>query len=252
MLDIKSIHAFLNDILSPDNFKDIAVNGIQVENEAVIKKISFAVDASLETIELAAENKSNLLIVHHGFYWNRQNTITGIFKKRIKMLLDSDIGLIAYHLPLDAHNEYGNNIQILKKFDLEKKEFKPFGFYHGEHIGWQTELNNPLSIEKIIELIEIKNHSYKFLDFGKKEIKKIGVVSGGGDFAFDEAVTCGLDLFITGDSSHVLYHSAKENKINILFAGHYFTETFGILAIKKLVEEKFNITAEFLNIPTGL
>ena len=128
----------------------------------------------------------------------------------------------------------------------------PFGFYHNNNIGWQVNLNKPIFIEEIFNNLYISKNNIKYLSFGNKEIFKIAVVSGGGSFCINEAINNKIDLLITGDLDHLLYHTAKENKINILFAGHYFTETFGIKAIQNIIENKFKTQTFFIDIPTGL
>ena len=168
--------------------------------------------------------------------------------------MENNIGLIAYHLPLDMHFKYGNNIIILKNILKKPSNYSPFGLYHNNYIGWQTYLKNPMFIEEISSNLGIllNDNNFKYLAFGNKEIRKIAVVSGGAASCFDDAIKNKVDLFITGDRDHTLYHSAKENKINLLFAGHYFTETFGIKALQKAVEKKFNISTCFIDIPTSL
>ncbi len=255
MTNIHKIQSFLKKLLDPNTISDISLNGIQVENDGKeIKKIAFAVDASIASIEKAVKNECTLLIVHHGFFWGTPIPITGIFKQRIKLLLENNIGVIAYHLPLDLHADYGNNIMILKKILKTSYDISPFGQYHKNLIGWQANLKKAIFIKEILNNLEISidDKSIKYLSFGKKEIKKIAVVSGGGSSCFNEAVNKNIDLFITGDQDHTLFHSAKENKINILFAGHYYTEIFGIKAIQKVIEKKFKIETCFLDIPTGL
>ncbi len=255
MVNINKIQSFLKELLDPNNISDIAINGIQVENDgSKINKIAFAVDASIISIEQTILKKCNLLIVHHGFFWGNQQPITGVLKNRIKLLLDNNIGLIAYHLPLDMHSQYGNNIIILKKVIKKLSYYSPFGMYHNNYIGWQTNLKKPMFIEEISKNLDISlnDNTFKYLAFGNKEIRKIGVVSGGAASCFNDAINNKIDLFITGDRDHTLYHSAKENKINLLFAGHYFTETFGIKTLQKVIEKKFDVYTCFLDLPTNL
>lgn len=255
MANIYEIQSFLKELLDPDNISDHGLNGIQVENDGSnIKKIAFAVDASIASIEQVILNECNLLIVHHGFYWGKPQPIIGTFKNRIKILLENNIGVIAYHLPLDAHPEYGNNIIILKTILKSLPGLSPFGLYHNNYIGWQVSLNKPIFIEEIFNKLNLSknDNTIRYLPFGNKKIIKIAVVSGGGSFCINEAIDNKIDVLITGDSDHTVYHIAKENKINILFAGHYFTETFGIKAIQNIIENKFNTQTYFIDIPTGL
>lgn len=248
-ITITLINSFLKEYLKPELIKDIAINGIQVENEGEIKKIAFSVDLSEELITKVLSNKCNLIIVHHGIFWGTPFPICGSIRKRIKLLLENNIGVIAYHLPLDMHPEIGNNAQILKK--ITNNTLLPFGFDKGIYYGYQVEVENT-SIEKIKKLLGLKNEDGIYLNFGKNEIKKIAVISGSGAKFLNEAIESKVDLFITGETEHSIYHLAKEEKINILFAGHYYTETFGVKALMKLIKEKFNLETEFFDIPTGL
>jgi len=245
---INEINNFIKTYLSSDTIKDIAINGIQLENDTDIKKIAFTVDLSNDSINSAIEKKCNLIIVHHGIFWGSPLPITGTFKNRIKLLLDKNIGLIAQHLPLDMHPEIGNNAQILKLLDAN--ELLPFGMEKGCFYGYKTEFPRGLTIEQINNKLNIKNKIY--LDFGNKSIKKTAVVSGSGSKFLNEAINDNIDLFITGDSEHIVYHAAKESGINVLFAGHYYTETFGIKALMGLIEKNFKVETFFIDIPTGL
>lgn len=252
MADIFTINNFLKNILDPNNMQDVAINGIQVENDGgEIKKIAFAVDASFIAMEKAIKEGCSLLITHHGIFWGKVEPITGMIRKRLKLMLENNLGLISYHLPLDANLEYGNNSEILRKLGIH--QLKEFGQYKGNYIGYKGELDKPLTIEEICNKLGIilNTNKMNYLGFGKKNIKKIGAVSGGGGDNLYDAIKEELDLFITGDASHQLYHVALENKINVLFAGHYFTETFGIKAIQNRIEEEFKISTIFCDIPTG-
>ncbi|HOJ64395.1 MAG TPA: Nif3-like dinuclear metal center hexameric protein [Spirochaetota bacterium] len=253
MTNIFTINNFLKEILDPNNMSDIAINGIQVENDGnEIKKIAFAVDASFAAMEKAIKEGCSLLITHHGIFWGKVEPVTGIIKKRLKLMLENNLGLISYHLPLDAHPEYGNNAQILKKLGIINMQ--PFGKYKGNLIGFKGECEKPITIENICDKLGVilNKNNVSYLGFGKKEIKKIGVVSGGASDNVYDAIEEKLDLFITGESSHEIYHTALENNINVLFAGHYHTETFGIKAIQNKIEEEFKIYTIFCDIPTGL
>lgn len=253
MINIYTINNFLKNLLDPDSMADVAINGIQVDNDgSEVSKIAFTVDASYASIEKAAEEKCNLLITHHGIFWGKVEPITGAHRNRIKRLLDANVGLISYHLPLDAHFVYGNNIQIIKEIGVRSPE--KFAPYKGNLIGYTGNLDKSLSIDEIAAKLglDLKAKGVNYLGFGNNDIKKVAVVSGGaGDNVFD-AINSDADLFITGDSYHELYHVALENKINVLFAGHYFTETFGVKALMKKIEEEFGLKTTFLDIPTGL
>lgn len=253
MINIYTINNFLKNLIDPESMADVAINGIQVDNDgSEVTKIAFTVDASYAAVEKAAEERCNLLITHHGIFWGKVEPIVGAHRNRLKRLFDENIGLISYHLPLDAHSEYGNNIQIIKKLGVKFPE--KFAPYKGNMIGYIGNLEKTLLIDEIASKLglNLRAKGVNYLGFGAKDIKKIAVVSGGaGDNIFD-AMKSEADLFITGDSYHELYHVALENKISVLFAGHYFTETFGVKALMKKIEEEFGLKTAFLDIPTGL
>lgn len=252
MPSIHEINRFLKETLDPSGMNDSAMNGIQVETEADISRAAFAVDASLAAIEAAVHEKCGLIVAHHGFFWGSPLPVAGNHRKRLSLMLEKRVGLIAYHLPLDAHSEYGNNSGILRALGLKNPE--PFGRYKGNTIGFVARSPEPLKIKTVMERLGMpRNESAPaLLEFGPEKIYTVAAVSGGGAMSLDEAVERGADLFITGDASHQMYHAAKEAGITVLSAGHYFTETFGVRALMDPLEEKFGIETFFLDIPTGL
>ena len=250
MQTINTINQILTELLMSSPVPDFGYNGIQVENSGEIKKVAFAVDVCEETIEKAIRSKCNLLIVHHGLFWGKDLPITGGHYRRIKALIENNVGLLAYHLPLDGHPEVGNNAQILKK--LSASNFKPCGFHKGFAVGYIGELEKPTEIADIAKKLEIPSDSLKILPFGKKEVTKVGVLSGGGGHYFQEFVDAGAELFITGDAEHILYHSAKEQNANIIFGGHYYTEIWGVQALQRFIAKELLIDTEFISVPTGL
>lgn len=246
MVNAKEISGFLNEELKVKNFEDYANNGLQVENTEEIKKIGFSVDASLETFEKAKEAGCQMLITHHGMMYKGLTHINGHHYERVKFLIENNIAVYCAHLPLDAHPIHGNNIQIVNILKLKK--IKPFGEHHNQTIGYQGEFSGTLEdVKKALEENGMKTRS---LDFGKKEIKTVAIISGGAAENTFEAIQKGVDLYITGESSQYLHHLAKENKINVIFGGHYETEVFGVKALMPLLKEKFNVEVEFIDVPT--
>lgn len=250
MTDINAINNYLNELLDQDKMPDYGINGIQVECDGEINKAAFAVDASLESISEAVEQNCNLLVVHHGLFWGREQAVKGAHRKHLKLLLENNIGLIAYHLPLDRHPEYGNNALILQ--ELGVRELAPFGFYKGKNIGFSGELVMPVNIDGIVSHLRWDRDIVRSLNFGPELVQKVAIVSGGGGSHFSEAIEAGIDLYITGDAQHVVYHPAREHSISVLFGGHYQTETYGVRALENLLKEQFSLETVFLDIPTGL
>jgi dinuclear metal center YbgI/SA1388 family protein len=229
---------------------DSSLNGIQVGNlENQITKIALMVDSSLEGFKRAQSIGANLILVHHGMYWGKPIPIKNTHYNRIKFLLDNDIALFASHLPLDAHMELGNNISLGLKLGLGNIE--PFGRYKGSTIGVKGELENPMTLSEVNYLLSGNSSTSYVIPGGNSIIKTIGIVSGGAPSNVLEAIDEGLDLFITGDKSHELYHNCIESGINMISAGHYLTETLGVQSLGNWITREYGIESIFIDIPTG-
>ena len=255
-MTLNELDKYFNSFLKKENFsRDISLNGIQIQNSAPdlkqIKKVAFAVDASEETALKAAECGADVLFCHHGLFWGQCETITGNVYKRINAFLKNDIALIAYHIPLDANKPYGNNWGLAERIGLTKA--KMFGEWRSMLAGYYGSLKKASAIDELAEKVLLPGEKpIAVLNFGKKQIKTAGIISGGAAEDIREAVELGLDVFITGEFSHELYHYAKENKINVIAGGHYQTETVGVnLVMKKLAKEK-KMDVEFIDVPTGM
>lgn len=241
---------FLDDLLKTSEIEDYSYNGLQVESKCDIENIYGGVDATMEFFNKASNPRNALYIVHHGIFWknNDPRIINGNYLK-INFLLNTNSSLYASHLPLDLNKTYGNNISLLEFLGVEKDSIAPFGLYHGISIGFRGEFKNPITIYDISKKLETiaKDKVYTF-PFGKREIKTIGVVSGGGSFAGSEALKLNLDLFLTGETDHTLYTFANDSKLSVVFATHYATETFGVRNLGNLLSQKFNINFTFIDL----
>ena len=248
MVLLKEVVEFLDAELGIKDVEDSSNNGLQVEGKKEIKKIAFAVDACMEVFEKAKD--FDMVIVHHGISWEDSlKYLTGINYSRVKFLIDNNIALYAAHLPLDKHPKHGNNAEFCRILGL--KHIHGFGDYHGQVIGFVGE--KEISLNDFVNEINKKlNSSCKVFDFGNERIKNIGVVSGGGSSALNEAIEKGLDCFVTGEVPHQAYQLAKEGQINLIAAGHYATETLGVKALMNLVKEKFDVETVFIDAPSGL
>lgn len=248
MTSAREISEYLNKLLSIEDFEDKSVNGLQVENNQEVKKVAFAVDMGLETVIKAREAGAQMLVVHHGLIWNALLTITGLDYKKIRELIKSDIALYAGHLPLDAHPKYGNNAVLAKILKLKNQE--PFGAFAGKKIGIKGETT--LSIDGVRKVLRENSMRDELMPFGKKAIKKVAIISGRAAFEVKQAIAEGADLYVTGEPLHEMYHLIKEGKINVIFAGHYETEVWGVKELSKLVSKQFNVQTQFLDIPTSI
>ncbi|MFC1493546.1 Nif3-like dinuclear metal center hexameric protein, partial [candidate division KSB1 bacterium] len=195
--------------------------------------------------------RADLLFVHHGLYWGKPFALTGFHADRIKLLFKNELSLYAVHLPLDLHPEIGNNAGILKMLDFEVGE--PFGEYHGIKIGYKGILKYSIKYDDFLARLKKNlNVTPTGFRFGSDSVSNIAVISGGGASMIEQIVGTNIDTFITGESDHVSYHTAKELGINLVFCGHYATETIGVKNTGRLLEEKFGLETVFLDIPTGM
>jgi len=250
-MELYELISYMDDYLRVTEISDVSINGLQIEGKKEVKKVCLGVDSSLEIFKEASKRKADLILVHHGLIWGGLKSIRGLVKERISYLLENGISLYAAHLPLDMHPEVGNNIGLIKILNLSEPE--PFGAYHGLKIGFKGKYEKMKSIKEVSKTLEralpAKVESF---NFGPDKIKSVGIVSGGGGSAFEDCIKEEIDLFITGEPSHTIYHIAKEAGINLIFAGHYATEKLGVMALGKNIEEKYKIKTEFIDIPTGL
>jgi len=248
MVNAKQIAEFLNEELKINDIEDKSNNGLQVENTGEITKIGFAVDACLETFEKAAEAGCQMVIVHHGMIWGGIKYVKGTTYNKIKFLINENLALYASHLPLDRHEKYGNNAELARILGLN--DVKQFGYYNNKKIGFIGEKETTLEeVQKTFKENGILNNT---LAFGKKEIKKIAIISGGAADELSQAISANADLYITGEPLHTAYHMAKENKINVIYGGHYETEVWGVKALMPLLKDKFNVEVEFIDVPVPM
>jgi dinuclear metal center YbgI/SA1388 family protein len=250
-ISLKKLVSFLDAELSLAEFpQDDSVNGLQVEGREQVGKVGLAVDACEGTFEMARGKNVDFLLAHHGLIWGGISSVRGVTRKRIKALLDSGISLYACHLPLDWHPLYGNNAELLRVLSIRK--MGEFGEYHGKKIGYWGNTKAPMSMGEFVKLVDktLKVRSW-YVDFGRR-VRNVGVVSGGGWSAIHDAEELCIDTFLTGEASHSAYHLAKEMKVNLVFSGHYATETLGVKAVGRMLKKKLGLAVEFIDCPTGL
>jgi len=232
--------------------KDDSVNGLQVEGNAAVQKVAVACDAALETIEKAAAEKADMLVVHHGLFWNSDlpKKVDFVWRRRLQTCLDAGLNVYAQHLPLDAHPTLGNNVLLGQALGLQG--LTPACEYAGAKVAFKGQLKKPVTVQAFAKTVEAKVGAvYKTLAFGPEKIKNVAVCSGSGGFCTSSAKDEGFDTLVVGEFKHSDYHDAKENGVNVVEAGHYNTEVFGVQAVGKWLEEKFGVPYVFLDVPTG-
>jgi dinuclear metal center YbgI/SA1388 family protein len=230
---------------------DKALNGLQVTREdRELKSAAFAVDACMESFTRAREWGADLLFTHHGLFFGRSRAVTGVLFRRLSYLLENRLALYSVHLPLDLHPRLGNNAALAGLLGLNER--CGFGDYHGFKIGVKGTLPAASTPAELMD--KLGKHGIippRCLAFGPAIVNTVGIVSGGGASDVREAIDEKLDLFITGDASHDIYHECAEAGINVIFAGHYLTEVWGMKALQKAVTEQTGLRTCFIDIPTG-
>lgn len=237
----KDLENFLNSFLNIYEYSDYCPNGLQIEGTKEIKKIAYAVSATKESIEKCVALGADTLIVHHGLFWkfHGPKAIKGAFAKRVKPLIQNDINLFGYHLPLDAHPEVGNAASIAKKLQLQ--DLTPFGDYKGSPTGISAKFSEEISVNNLGKKLEgILNHNVIISSEDKNaKIKSIGIITGGANSDWILAKRAGLDAYLTGEISEHDWHEAKESNIHYFAGGHNATEQFGVQSLMEVIKKNF-------------
>mgnify|MGYP001187428396 CR=1 FL=1 len=251
---LSELDAYFRSLMDFDRFErlDGSLNGLQVgRRELDVTRVAFAVDASLETFRRAVGASAQMLFVHHGLFWGRELRVEGVPYDRLKFLIEHDLALYAAHLPLDLHPEFGNNIGIAAALGLSDVE--PFGLYHGVAVGFKGVFERPRRLQEIASILfGSTQENYGLLPFGPELVRTVGIISGSGTREAEQAITQGLDLFITGEISHQIYHPCLEAGITVLAAGHYRTEVWGVRQLAEKLARERNVETVFIDVPTGL
>jgi len=245
----RDIVSYLDECLAVASIDDSSRNGLQVEGAEEVHRVGLAVDASLEAYRRAAEAGCQMLAVHHGIIWNGLQSVTGVWYRHLRFLIEQDLNLYAAHLPLDLHADLGNNARLASMLNL--RETVPFGMYRGRMIGFAGRRPDRPTLETLVaELSAGLGGPCTTLPFGPPRIASVGIVSGGGSDALPEAVQKGLHCLVTGEPNHANHHFALEAGISVVYAGHYHSETPGVKALGPMLEKQFGVETVFLDVPT--
>ncbi|MDQ6749942.1 MAG: Nif3-like dinuclear metal center hexameric protein [Actinomycetota bacterium] len=241
---------YLERLLEPSRFEDHCPNGLQVPGRTNVEHVITGVSASLELFQRARSAGADLILVHHGLFWEGQSrALTRSAAERLRLLLDAEVGLAAYHLPLDAHPDVGNNALIVEGLGCVGRE--PFGLHRGRPIGFSGDFPGEgiASTELFARVDALTGRAALVFDGGPARVRRVGVVSGGGARNLDDAVAAGLDAFLTGEPSEPAMALAREASVHFIAAGHYATETFGVRALGERVADHFGVGHEFIDLP---
>jgi dinuclear metal center YbgI/SA1388 family protein len=250
---LESVLQYLDQYLRVADHPDYptALNGLQVAGPEEVGLVVTAVDASEASIRAAVERAADLLLVHHGIFWEGLRPISGRHFRRIEALIKGEVALYSCHLPLDSHPEVGNCALLGRALGLTLEG--RFGDYRGTPIGWWGRLPEPMDAYRLEGMLEgVVGSGVRAIPGGPELVERVGVVTGGGGSFIPEAVALGLDAFVTGEGSHHHYFDAVELGIHVLLGGHYATETLGVRALGDHLAERFGLETEFVDLPTGL
>ena len=243
------IIAYLDDLLEIDAFTDYGSNGLQVPGGAEVSRVVTGVSAQRELFERAAAEGAQLVLCHHGLFWRKQpDTIDERRRDRLKALFDADMSLAAYHLPLDAHPEVGNNALICAALGLERAE--PFAEHNARPIGFVGRSAEGIPFAELRRRCAAAFEQEPFIwECGPDPVRSVAVISGGAPGDFGEAIELGVDAFLTGEAAEHVMATARESGVHFIAGGHYATERFGIRRLGELVAERFRVEHSFVEIP---
>ncbi len=228
---------------------DGAVNGLQMENNGAVSRIAAAVDGSLATVKMAIAAKADLLLVHHGLFWNQTHPWTGKRYEMLRLMVAHNLAVYSSHLPLDAHPQLGNNALLAGALGFKRR--RPFFLCKGRLIGCQTATRIARG-ELVRRFQQIVGRPPTVLPGGPEVCRRVGVVTGGAGGDLKVAAAEGVDTFITGEGPHWTFGLAEELGVNVLYGGHYATETFGVRALAADLGKTFKLPWTFLDHPSGL
>jgi len=251
---------------------DNALNGLQIENSEQVTRLGAAVDFSTRVLTEAAKRNVDLLIVHHGLFWSGSRRITSALRRQLQLAFENDIALYSAHLPLDIHSKVGNNAQLVAALDLpfgvrghvrafkssdpalagpQSKSAQPFLEEKGQPVGLKARASMPRS-DLVRKLRKALGGPVKVFNFGPKQTRTIGIVTGGAGSEIYRVAQENIDTFVTGEAPHWAAVAAQELGMNLLLGGHYATEVFGVKALAAHLSKRFGIPWEFIDCPTGL
>jgi dinuclear metal center YbgI/SA1388 family protein len=247
MITLQDLSHYLQELLPSQEMSDYCPNGLQVEGKKEIRHIACAVSASVAAIEAAIATQADVLIVHHGIFWNKDPyPIVGVKKKKLQLLLSQELSLFAYHLPLDAHPLIGNNWKAAR--DLGFEECHPFAPMGKGSLGVAGRFS-PLPVKEFAKKLEAYyGHPAHLALGGKTHVSSAAIISGGAHRYLEQAAHEGVDCFITGSFDEPVWDIAHEQKINFFALGHHATERVGIIALKEKLFDHFRVPCEFIDL----
>ncbi|MCU0293533.1 MAG: Nif3-like dinuclear metal center hexameric protein [Thermoanaerobaculaceae bacterium] len=249
-MDRDQLVAYLDDLLDVDDVQDASLNGLQVSGRPEIRRLATAVSASAELFVQAAAWGADAVLVHHGLLWRDDEPprLVGSFRERVRLLLDNDLSLLAYHLPLDRHPVHGHAAVLARGLGLDRLE--RFGYFSGVALGFAGVFGDPITVEDLTARVsKACGQEPQVFAGGPPMVASVGIVTGGAPHGFDEAVTDGLDAYITGEAREWVLHRAAEDGVHYIAAGHYASERFGLWSLGEFLTRRQGLEVQFFDFP---
>ena len=255
MADLREMVAWMDRLLEVDTIADYCPKGLQVEGAREVTRVVTGVSACLPLFERAVEAGAQMVLVHHGMFWDSDSRVVrGSLKERLRFLLANNLSLVGYHLPLDRHPEVGNNAGIFRRLGLSGR--RPFGVYKGQTIACMGDLPEPMSFDalrsRVGEVFGIGGGEGLVLPFGPDTVRTVAICSGGAPDLVREAIEKGADVYLTGEATEYVYHLAREEGIHYIGAGHHRTERFGVMDLGEAVQAEFGVECRFVDVPNPI
>lgn len=237
--------SYLDELLAPEKFRDYCPNGLQVEGRGEVRRIVAGVTASQALLDAAVARQADAVLVHHGYFWKGEDgRLTGIRRQRLGTLIGHDINLLAYHLPLDAHPEFGNNAQLARRLGWLAE-----GRFGDQDIAWHGRLAAPADLAALAgNLADVLGRSPLVIGDPARPIRRIAWCTGGAQGYFEQAIALGVDAYVSGEISEPTVHLARESGVAYLAAGHHATERYGVQALAEHLAGRFGIACEFVDV----
>jgi dinuclear metal center YbgI/SA1388 family protein len=250
-MKLQEVVAFLDGYLGISEIQDYpnALNGLQLENDGRVRKLGAAVDASEPVLRAASEARVDLLVVHHGLFWGGLTRMVGSVYRKFHLAMAANLAVYSAHLPLDLHPEVGNNVLLARRLGFT--DLQPFFLERGAALGVAAEVR--LERDELVRRLEqTLRRKVWVAAAGPAEIHRVGIVTGGAGAEVGKAVAEGVDTFVTGEGPHHTFGLAEELGVNLIYGGHYATETFGVCALGEMLSQKLGVPWVFFDHPSGL
>ena len=250
-MDRTELVRFLDEYLRIAEIKDYGPQGLQIEGREEVRKVVCTVDAQQPCVDAAISQGADMLLVHHGIFWGPPQRLQGSYGRLVRTYIQTGLNLYAAHLALDAHPEVGNNAVIAQRLGLEVLDW--WGNANGTKLAALASAPEGTKFDYLVEQFEQSVGGVKVVQaHGPRHVQRVGILSGSGSSYIAEAAALGCDTFITGETSHAHYYEAQNANINVIYAGHYTSETVGVQALGQLLSDRFGLEYQFIDLPTGM